>query len=113
MRPVLALALCLTLAAPLAAEETPVVPKAEGDRDHGLSLLGEGARLLFRGLMAEMEPALDEMAEQLQAMEPMLRSLAEMIGDIRNYEAPVKLPNGDILIRRRPEPPAPDTEIEL
>ncbi|WP_323042646.1 AAA+ family ATPase [Gemmobacter sp.] len=113
MRPVLALALCLTLAAPLAAEETPVVPEAGGDMDQGLSLLGEGARLLFRGLMAEMEPALDEMAEQLQAMEPMLRSLAEMIGDIRNYEAPVKLPNGDILIRRRPEPPAPDTEIEL
>lgn len=37
-----------------------------------------------------------------------------MVGDIRNYEAPVKLPNGDILIRRRPEPlPETETEIEL
>lgn len=115
MRMIHALALSLCLATPLAAQETPATPgaEAEEDLDQGLSLLGEGARLLFRGLMSEMEPALDGMAEQLKAMEPVLRSLAEMIGDVRNYEAPVKLPNGDILIRRRPDMPAPDAEIEL
>lgn len=110
MRLSVALALSLLAATPLAAQDAPADPPS--DMDEGLSLLSEGARLLFRGLMAEMEPALDEMGEKLKAMEPMLRSLAEMVGDIRNYEAPVKLPNGDILIRRRPEP-LPETEIEL
>lgn len=109
----MALALCLALAAPAQAQEA--TPAPETDLEQGFDLLGEGARLLFRGLMAEMEPALQEMGEQLKAMEPMLRSLAEMIGDIRNYEAPEKLPNGDIIIRRKPDPdaPAPEGEVEL
>lgn len=110
---VIALALCLALAAPAQAQEATPAPGS--DLEQGFDLLGEGARLLFRGLMAEMEPALEEMGEQLKAMEPMLRSLAEMIGDIRHYEAPEKLPNGDIIIRRKPDPaaPAPDGEVEL
>lgn len=108
------LVLCLALAAPAAAQQAePADPPS--DLNQGLDLLGEGARLLFRGLMAEMEPALQEMGEQLKAMEPMLRSLAEMIGDIRNYETPEKLPNGDIIIRRKPDlPPSPsEGEVEL
>jgi hypothetical protein len=105
-----ALALCLALAAPAHAQEA--TPPPGSDLEQGFDLLGEGARLLFRGLMAEMEPALQEMGEQLKAMEPMLRSLAEMIGDIRHYEAPEKLPNGDIIIRRKPDPVA-DGEVEL
>jgi hypothetical protein len=44
-----------------------------------------------------------------------------MIGDFQNYEAPVKLPNGDILIRRKPDAPVtplaprpgPNGEIDL
>lgn len=96
-----------------AQEEPPREPSS--DLSEGFDLLGEGARLLFRGLMAEMEPALQEMGEQLRAMEPLLRSLAEMIGDIRNYEAPEKLPNGDIILRRKADPaiPAPEGDIEL
>lgn len=120
MRVSVALALLLLTTAPAAADDPPATaPPADSEMDQGLSLLGEGARLLFRGLMAEMEPALDEMAGQLQAMEPMLRSLAEMIGDMRAYDAPVKLPNGDILIRRKPPAIMPERdspaepEIEL
>jgi hypothetical protein len=109
-------ALVVTLALPVsgAAQEAP--PRdPPSELSEGFDLLGEGARLLFRGLMAEMEPALQEMGEQLRAMEPMLRSLAEMIGDIRNYEAPEKLPNGDIILRRKTDPAlaAPDGDIEL
>lgn len=106
------IALCLVLAAPAPAQESQQADPPS-DLSEGFDLLGEGARLLFRGLMAEMEPALDAMGEKLKAMEPMLRSLAEMVGDIRNYEAPEKLPNGDIIIRRKPDPAAADGEIEL
>lgn len=106
-------ALCLALSAPVAAQTAPPENPPASDLSQGFDLLGEGARLLFRGLMAEMEPALQEMGEQLKAMEPMLRSLAEMIGDIRNYSAPEKLPNGDILIRRLPNAAAPPGEVDL
>jgi hypothetical protein len=120
-------AIALTLALALPAQAEDPAPAAPPEED-GFSLMEEGARLVLRGLMSEMEPALDEMGKALDEMEPMLRDLGpqmaeliEMIGDFRNYEAPVKLPNGDILIRRKPEAPAmppaptpgPNGEIEL
>jgi hypothetical protein len=94
---------CLALT-PLAAEETP-----------GGSLMEEGAKLFLRGLMAQAEPVLDEMERSLREMEPALREmgprlkqLVDLMGDVTNYEAPERLPNGDILIRRKPgAPPAP------
>lgn len=63
--------------------------------------MGEATRLLLRGLMAELEPGLKELGGQLQALEPVLRDLAAKIGDIRNYQAPEQLPNGDIILRRK------------
>ena len=111
---VVALVVVLALPVPAVAQEV-APPAPQSDLSEGFDLLGEGARLLFRGLMAEMEPALQEMGEQLRAMEPMLRSLAEMIGDIRHYEVPEKLPNGDIILRRKADPAlaGPDGDIEL
>ncbi len=102
---------CLSLsvpAAPLRAEEVP-------PPESGTSLMEEGARMLLRGLMAEAEPMLDEMGQALREMEPALREmgprlkeLVDLMGDVANYEAPTRLPNGDILIRRKPgAPPAP------
>ncbi|MDP3961850.1 MAG: AAA+ family ATPase [Pseudorhodobacter sp.] len=102
------LALCLAL--------TPVWGQEPPAPDDGPSLLEEGARLLLRGLMAEMEPAIGDMGKALAEMEPALRQLLALIGDIRNYHAPVMLPNGDILIRRKTpdELAVPDGgEIEL
>ncbi|NGM45367.1 hypothetical protein G5B31_07440 [Rhodobacter sp. SGA-6-6] len=124
-RLILALALCAPLAA--AAEEPP---KPGQPQDSGTSLMEEGARLLLRGLMTEMEPALDGMAKALEEAKPWLEDLGpqltelvRLMGDIRNYEMPVMLPNGDILIRRRldappltpegPQLPGPNGEIEL
>jgi hypothetical protein len=119
------LILAIALAAPLAATaEEPPKPET------GTSLMEEGAKLLLRGLMSEMEPALDDMAEALEEAKPyfenlgpQLTELVRLMGDIRNYEAPVMLPNGDILIRRRPDAPrlnpegpqlpGPNGEIEL
>jgi hypothetical protein len=73
--------ICLALAAaPAAAQED-----APG---------GEGLDLMERGLGMLMEGLGDEVA-------PMLRQLRELAGDLRAYEAPEMLPNGDIVIRRK------------
>lgn len=114
MKHVLPFVLALALAAPAVAQQTtPMPPETEatpeaapeGDIGEGLSLLEEGARLLFRGLVQEMEPALDEMARGMDQLArdfvPMIERLAEMMGDVTEYHAPEMLPNGDIIIRRR------------
>ncbi|MCI5111898.1 MAG: hypothetical protein MRY75_15215 [Marivita sp.] len=99
--------------------------------DEGTSLMEEGAKLFFRGLMQEMEPALRELEGLADEIEPALRSFAEEMGpalrdlmeqveDWSAYEPPVVLPNGDILLRRKPDmppldtlPPPEDGEIDL
>lgn len=114
-------ALCLA-AAPAFAEDPPA--PAEGD---GFSLMEEGMKLVLRGMMTEVEPTLDEMDQALRALEPSLKelgpkllSLMALIDDVGNYDFPVMLPNGDILIRRnvplapKGDPqPDPNGEIEL
>jgi len=116
MKRIACAALVLTLGAmPAAAEEAP---PSTGE---GFNLIEEGARIILRSLMDEVEPRLKEMhdglGEAMDEMGPALQKLAEMIDDIRNYEAPEVLPNGDIIIRRkRPEAPAvpgSNGEIEL
>ena len=97
----LLLVLALHAPAPLLAQTAPD-GKAEG-----LSLLERGLTLLFDELMKDMEPALGEMAEAMKELEPMARELARMIGDVRNYDTPEQLPNGDIIIRRKPGAPPP------
>ena len=111
-------ALALLLAAtPLSAQDSPPDPEAESE---GLSLMQEGARLLFEGLMDEVEPTLrdlegvtEDMARQLEPaleflsteMGPAFMALIARIDDLRNYETPEFLDNGDIIIRRSPDAP--------
>lgn len=110
------LILALTLLAapavtgPAKAQQTPTPPEVE----EGFSLMEEGAKLLLRGLMSEMEPALDEMGNALAELEPALKDLQPkmlellaLVDDLTNYAAPERLENGDILIRRKPDAPAP------
>lgn len=126
----LILALLLSATSALAQDAAPT-PAPEAGEEDGFSLMEEGARLVLRGLMSEMEPALDEMGKALDQMGPALegfgeevgpkiRQLIAMIDDFKNYDAPVMLPNGDILIRRNAplvaptDPvPGPNGEIEL
>lgn len=108
-RTALFLATALTLATPAAfAQEAPPEEESPG-------LMERGAEMFLRGLMNEMEPSLREMEGALKEMQPEMQKLLELMGDIRNYELPEKLPNGDIIIRRKPDLPSPpqDGEIEL
>ncbi len=85
--------------------------------DEGLSLMEQGAKMLFRGLMTEMEPALKDLKGLAEEMGPGLAELQGLIGDFTNYHAPEVLPNGDIIIRRKTplevEKPLEEGEIEL
>lgn len=58
----------------------------------------------LRGLLDRMKPALEDMFEML--------GLMEQIDNPLNYEKPIILPNGDILIRRSPDAPDWDPERE-
>lgn len=99
----LALALAAVLAAsPLAAGDETTGP-ANPEIAEGAEMLSQGLRKLFRGLLDELEPA-GEAAEQGWS------DLVEWLGDLSAYEAPERLPNGDIVIRRK-EPLTPGTEL--
>ena len=91
-------------AAPLRAEVTPV----PDDAGKGLSLMQQGAELLFNHMLSKVEPELQNMAEALRQAQPKINEILAMIDDIQNYHAPEKLPNGDIIMRRK----TPD-EIKL
>ena len=118
----LALAIML-IAAPALAQETAPSPAPLPEED-GFSLVEEGAKLVLRGLMTEMQPALDEMGKALDEVGPALEGfsaevrpkiaqLIAMIDDFKNYDAPVMLPNGDILIRRNAPPASPEPLVPL
>ena len=118
--PILALSLSLAFAPlPAAAQEPP----AREVGDEGPSLMERGLSLFFEGFTQEMEPALDEMGKALSDMEPALKELQPkmlellaLVDDLTNYQAPERLENGDILIRRKPDapppPPLPETPPE-
>lgn len=105
-----------TLSAPVLAEQEP---------EEGFSLMEEGAKMILRGLMTEMEPALEELEGLAREMEPAMRSfvtemgpamkdLLEQVEDWTLYHPPEVLPNGDIILRRRSEAEiVPPEEIDL
>lgn len=104
-------ALIALLSSPLAAQE------AEGE-DSGPSLMERGAELFWEGLRQEMAPALEDlqgmmesigpsMGEFLAEMGPALAEIAKEVEDWSAYELPEILPNGDIIIRKKPKDNAP------
>lgn len=107
----------------LSMATSPVAAEAPApEPEEGLDLMEEGAKLLLRGLLSEVEPAIDELqdlAEEFgprmqmftQEMGPAFAELFEQVDDLSNYEAPEFLPNGDIIMRRREA--APDFTPEL
>lgn len=112
--PALAFSVAL-LTAPVHAQED----------ERGLSLMEEGMKLFFKGLMSEMEPAIEELEGLAREVEPALRNfltemgpalrgILEEVEDWSAYHPPEILPNGDIIIRRKTPADAPEgDEIEL
>ncbi|WP_293452155.1 hypothetical protein [Planktotalea sp.] len=110
--------LALALALPAQADEK--------NTDEGFNLMERGARLLFEGLVQDMEPALREMDGLMDQLEPALRGFVENMGpalgdflgqfdDFSKYHAPEILPNGDIILRRKSpeEMTPPEGEVDL
>ncbi|MEO0751776.1 MAG: hypothetical protein AAFY25_08230 [Pseudomonadota bacterium] len=107
-------AVCVALASPAVAQD-----------NEAPSLMERGVEMFLEGLLNEMEPALDDLqgfADEMEpalrqfsdAMGPMVRDLFDKIDDINRYEMPEVLPNGDIIIRRKPEAdPLEEGEIEI
>lgn len=117
----------LRLFTPLLLAALVALPAAAQDDD---SPLGQGLDRLLENFRRDLDPLLRDFAEEVEPqlrglvteMGPLLATLAELIGDIENYHAPEKLPNGDIVIRRKdpsemlPGPdvePAPEGQIDL
>lgn len=71
----------------------------DGGDNEGRDLMAEALRLFMKGLMDEMEPALDDFSLLLE--------------NIDTYHPPEVLPNGDIIIRRKHPLPIENDEIEL
>lgn len=101
--PAFGLAALLALAPlPLAAQDQP---------EDEPSLIERGLMLLMDNMFSAIGPELDQVGEGMSGivsrLGPALQDLAVLVDDIRNYETPERLENGDIVIRRSPDAPPP------
>jgi hypothetical protein len=69
-----------------------------------------GAQQFLEGLLQEMEPALEGLMSFIDQMGPAMQEILDEVKDWSVYEAPEILPNGDIIIRRKPDVPDPEAE---
>lgn len=85
--------LYITLIPILMAHPAQSDPKDWEELRKGLEELSEGAQDFFKNWIDELGP--------------LLNSLRDKIDDLGEYEPPEVLPNGDIIIRRKPKPKVP------
>ena len=99
-----------------ALAQTPYTPPAADPSEEG-SWLDRGLESLMGNLFERAQPSLDRLGQDLgglaQQLGPVLRELGDLMDDVRNYQAPERLENGDILIRRRADAPPPPPLEEL
>lgn len=113
-------ALALSLAGPALAQGTPFeMPRADDPppgADRPYELPGEEGGGLLEGLLNDFvtraQPHLEGLARDMGGLmedyRPVFEELSKVMDDIGNYQMPPeRLPNGDILIRRKPDAPAP------
>lgn len=135
MMKALSLGLVLTFAAvhlptaPLFAQNAPeTAPQTETPSEDGRSLMERGAQMFLDGMRREMGPALEDLRDMVATMGPAMQeflrdmgpAMADLLGridDLKVYEMPELLPNGDIIIRRKedagPLPPPDPNEIDI
>lgn len=101
----------MILALALVAAPLPLAAQAEPGTEDGASLIEQGAALLFRGILSELAPEIEDMTGEMGAalalLAPAMGDLARLVDDIGNYQMPERLENGDILIRRKADAPPP------
>lgn len=96
----------------------PLSPAMAQDEEGGGlgAAIEDGARDMIEGLIDDMRPAIDDLEGLMAEYGPLLELLGEEMGpalmevfsqvdSIANYEAPVILPNGDIIMRRSADAP--------
>ena len=100
-----------------------ISPPVLAEESEGKSLMERGAELFFEGLRQEMSPTLDSLRSFADDVGPSMHSflvemgpaLAEIARDIQDwaaYHPPEMLPNGDIIIRKKPKSGEPETQEE-
>ena len=129
MKLIAAAALTLALGAPLLAQQWQMPPAEDapnaapqaqdplttpGDNSDGLEQDLEGIMSeMFQRLQPHLEGLANELSSTADEFRPALNELGGVMDDIANYERPERLPNGDILIRRRADAPPPPPLEEL
>ena len=112
--PALILAAALSLPVVVIAQQwTP--PGADQDpmpnEDSGGSVFERGMESFMQNMLKEAEPHLDRLGRDLgdtvNSLRPVLGDIGKLMDDVKNYQAPERLENGDILIRRRADAPPP------
>lgn len=118
-------ALALALGGAALGQETPwQMPRAEepptGDpRPYGLPESEPGLLDNFLSdFVSRAQPHLEGLARDMSGLmsdyEPVFEEFTSLVDDIRNYELPPeRLPNGDIILRRKAEAPPPPPVDEL
>lgn len=87
-------------------------PQAESaPEEDGTDLIGRGVGILMENFLRDVGPELGQLGQDMSGalsdMAPVLKDLSVLVDDLRNYEPPERLENGDIVIRRRADAPPP------
>ena len=97
----------LALDGPAIAQTPFEPPPADAPSDP----LSSGLEGLMGKLLNQMQPHLEQLGRDLNdtvnSVSPIFSDLGKLMDDAGNYEAPERLENGDILIRRRADAPPP------
>lgn len=106
--PTLILAATLLAAGAVTAQDYEP-PRADGPAPD--DALGSGIESFMRNLLDQAAPHLDrlsrDLGDTLGSVTPVFRDIGKLMDDVSNYQAPERLENGDILIRRRADAPPP------
>ena len=99
---------------PAPTPSTPFeMPRADDAAPGGTAPAPSPLDELMENIFSRAQPHLEGLARDMGGLveeySPMFEELGGLIDDIQNYEMPPeRQPNGDILIRRKRQPPAPE-----
>lgn len=95
----------------LRAPETEGRSAPDSSAEDAFDLIERGAGLLLNEMLRQAEPHLNDMSrnfgEAMDTLGPLVGDLAKQVDDMGNYDAPERLENGDIIIRRKADAPPP------